>query len=288
MADGSVRYRWLGIAPASPAWTRFAGRFTTPVGAAAVTVLQSLTAVGWVEIDDVDVHRYTESAFARPLVSVTFDDGYAAHATVALPELRARGMVGTFYVTAGDIGAEGLPRHLSADDLRELAGAGMEIGSHSVTHPDLTLLDDTALDGELVDSRRVLRDLTGQSVTTFAAPFGTYDDRVRARIAEAYATHRSVDDGINERHTLDLTRIRAKLVLRTTTDAEVQEWLDETRARGLWLVLVFHDLVDPPGDLYDTTPERFRSALALVAASGLPVLTVGEASEEVRPQGGTM
>jgi peptidoglycan/xylan/chitin deacetylase (PgdA/CDA1 family) len=284
LADGSVRYRWLGMAAATADWSPFTGRFTTPTGAVSVTLLQSLAAVGWAEIDDVDLHPYTPATFARPLVSLTFDDGYASHATVALPELTAAGLTGTFYVQSGAIDSPPPPDYLTSGQLGALVRAGMEIGSHSVTHPILTDLTPEEQTAELGDSQQALRTLTGQSVTSFAAPFGAYDDDLITRIDGFYATHRTVDDGYNQRDTLDLSRLKAKMVVSTTTAADVQEWLDETRAQGLWLVLVFHDLVEGSTDFYDTTPETYREVMAEVAASGIAVRTVSDASAEAIPQ----
>jgi peptidoglycan/xylan/chitin deacetylase (PgdA/CDA1 family) len=64
-------------------------------------------------------------------------------------------------------------RLLSEDQLKKVAAApGIEIGSHSVSHPSLPALDDASLSRELEVSRSDLSAATGQPVDTFAYPFG--------------------------------------------------------------------------------------------------------------------
>ena len=61
---------------------------------------------------------------------------------------------------------------LAPDELREMAGAGVEIGSHTVTHPALPALDSTAALDELTRSKTVLESALGRPVRFFAYPFG--------------------------------------------------------------------------------------------------------------------
>ena len=67
---------------------------------------------------------------------------------------------------------------MSWSQIRELDAAGVEIGSHSLSHPRLTGLDDKALQTELTDSRLALEDKLGKPVTSFAYPYGEFDRRV--------------------------------------------------------------------------------------------------------------
>jgi peptidoglycan/xylan/chitin deacetylase (PgdA/CDA1 family) len=68
------------------------------------------------------------------------------------------------------------------DDLRAMAAAGHEIGSHSMSHGILPLLDDDALDYEIRDSRRALEDHLDVAVDTFCYPNGDYDARTLDRV----------------------------------------------------------------------------------------------------------
>ncbi len=64
---------------------------------------------------------------------------------------------------------------LAPGELREMAAAGIEIGSHTVTHPALPALDRAAALGELTESKTVLESALGRPVRFFAYPFGKED-----------------------------------------------------------------------------------------------------------------
>jgi peptidoglycan/xylan/chitin deacetylase (PgdA/CDA1 family) len=118
---------------------------------------------------------------------LTFDDGYRGVFERALPALLARGFSATVFVVADRIGGvndwdgetPGEPL-LSADEIRALHAAGVEIGSHGATHRALTRLSDGELSRELVGSRDTLERIVGAPVMCFCYPFGDFDDRVVA------------------------------------------------------------------------------------------------------------
>lgn len=74
---------------------------------------------------------------------------------------------------------------MTPGQIRELADAGHEIGSHSVTHPILTNVDDASLKRELEDSRSSLRAWSGQAVDGFCYPNGDHDARVIKAVRSA-------------------------------------------------------------------------------------------------------
>jgi len=100
---------------------------------------------------------------------LTFDDGTVTDRLVAAPLLAEHGFGATFYVVAGFLGRPGC---LSVAQLRDLAGLGFEIGSHSMTHRLLPDLDAGALRHEIVDSKDRLQQLLGGPVHHFACPGG--------------------------------------------------------------------------------------------------------------------
>ncbi len=128
-------------------------------------------------------------------VCVTFDDGWETDITVALPALARHGMRATFFVITGRMGTSGC---LSWEQVRDLADAGMEIGSHSRSHPDLRSLTRPALDEELGGSRRELEDWLGRSVPSLSIPHGFFDGRVREASVRAGYRHLCVSrPGLN-------------------------------------------------------------------------------------------
>jgi len=71
-----------------------------------------------------------------------------------------------------------LARPLSWDQIREMSDNGIEIGSHTVTHPYLTNLTRDQLEYELGESKRVIEQNTGRSVRSIAYPAGVYNEEV--------------------------------------------------------------------------------------------------------------
>lgn len=134
----------------------------------------------------------TEAKHQEKTAVITFDDGYADN-LAAVEELQIRGMRATWYVVTGSIGQppawfdDGGPsgRLLSADELRTMKRAGMEIGSHTVSHAKLTALGAAELMQELLASRATLEDLLGDTVTSFAYPYGLWSEACESAVRAA-------------------------------------------------------------------------------------------------------
>jgi peptidoglycan/xylan/chitin deacetylase (PgdA/CDA1 family) len=117
---------------------------------------------------------------------VTFDDGFQNIIENALPELRQRGIPATVFVVSGALGATpnwtdfsggadpemGEPL-LTAEQLRSLPCDLVEIGSHTVTHPQLPAMSEQQARTELAASRTMLEQITGRKVKLFSFPYGS-------------------------------------------------------------------------------------------------------------------
>jgi len=123
-----------------------------------------------------------DAAAERNDVRITFDDGNVSDLEHALPALRARGLKATFFIVAGRIGTPGF---VDASGVRQLAAAGMEIGSHGMRHRPWRHLDALARDEELVGAKALLEEVVERPVTDAACPFGSYDRRVVAGLRAA-------------------------------------------------------------------------------------------------------
>lgn len=281
-AAGVQSYPMHLVTDPSSGWAEFDAMVNTSPTAATVTLYQSIEGVGWVEIDDVSFRTYTPRRLERPLVSLTFDDGYRSHLEVATPILRDAGFRGTFYVVSGFLG-DPKGRYLTEPMVTELVDAGMEIGSHTVDHLRLSELNRREVRHQLADSRKALEALTGSPVEDLASPYGDSSTEVREEIRSRYRSHRSVVGRHNLVEFLDLSNLEARLIEDTTTPAEVEQWIAEAEAEGGWLILIFHDISEKPNE-FDTTPEHFRAMVDAVARSGLTVRTIAEARREVLAQ----
>lgn len=133
----------------------------------------------------------TAEGRARRLVGLTFDDGYQDFVTNAMPVLQRYGFTATAFVLAGRLGGENAWSRpgpykalLTAAEVREVAQAGIEIGSHGLEHVSLLDVDDSQLCAETVRSRAILQELLGQQMRGFCYPYGHLD----ARVVEAART----------------------------------------------------------------------------------------------------
>jgi peptidoglycan/xylan/chitin deacetylase (PgdA/CDA1 family) len=131
---------------------------------------------------------------------VTFDDAFRSvvNALGILEELRVPATVFACaaYADEGrpldvpEVAAEtqAYPEELSTmdwDELRSIVERGVEIGSHTVSHPHLPELSDAEIDIELADSRARLEDGLGRPCRFLAYPYGEHDARVRASAQRA-------------------------------------------------------------------------------------------------------
>ncbi|MEY9887627.1 peptidoglycan/xylan/chitin deacetylase (PgdA/CDA1 family) [Catenulispora sp. MAP5-51] len=139
-----------------------------------------------------DEHRYwvTESAFLRvldfcaeqPNIRLSFDDGNASDAAIALPALRERGLRADFFPIADRLGT---PGNLEPGALRDLTAAGMTVGTHGAAHRPWTTALATDHIRELEDARGRIAEHSGRPVDTAACPFGAYDRKVLQALRKA-------------------------------------------------------------------------------------------------------
>jgi peptidoglycan/xylan/chitin deacetylase (PgdA/CDA1 family) len=115
---------------------------------------------------------------------ITFDDGYRDVWGKASAVLARLHMPATAYIITNRISGPD-PSFLTWGDLRSLERRGIAIGSHTVTHTELTLLDDAQALVELRDSRGTLERHLGHPVQWFAYPAGREDARVVQLVREA-------------------------------------------------------------------------------------------------------
>lgn len=116
----------------------------------------------------------------RPVV-ITFDDGYCDFYDTAMPLLKQYGHTATVFQTTERIGIERPNRRMmmSWREIAEVAEAGIEIGAHTVTHPQLDQLPQKELHEELYRSKSLIEDHLGMAVPGLSYPYGYSNDKVR-------------------------------------------------------------------------------------------------------------
>jgi peptidoglycan/xylan/chitin deacetylase (PgdA/CDA1 family) len=136
----------------------------------------------------------------RPLpprtVVLTFDDGFLDFHSQAAPVLRGAGLPATIFLPTAFCGATnrwpGQPDWaeeqplMAWEHIRELVGQGFTFGAHSVTHPILTEIPDSAAQQEILSAKQEIERRTGHQVEFFCYPYGRWNAHVRALVGAYY------------------------------------------------------------------------------------------------------
>jgi peptidoglycan/xylan/chitin deacetylase (PgdA/CDA1 family) len=141
------------------------------------------------------VSRLERGLGANKYVAITFDDGYGDFYRHAFPVLNRLGFTATMYLPTAYIGDRSLQFKgkdcLTWGEIRELRKHGIEFGSHTVTHPQLSGLDASSVQREIVDSKHAIEDNLGEAIDGFAYPYAFPEQNVsfvsllRKTLAEA-------------------------------------------------------------------------------------------------------
>lgn len=107
---------------------------------------------------------------SRPVV-ISFDDGYLDVYQNAFPIMERYGFTGTVYIVANRLESDGF---LQVEQLNELIDHGWDVGSHSMTHTELTQ-NHALVRQEILQSRLDLENALGIKIFSFAYPFGSLD-----------------------------------------------------------------------------------------------------------------
>jgi len=119
--------------------------------------------------------------WAGGTVALTFDDGWVSDYTYALPALLEVGFRATFFVIPTLVDT---PGYVTWAHLREMLASGMEIGSHSMTHPFMDALDPAGVAREFGESKDMLEARLGCPVRSASLPRGSEPPEFRRVLAE--------------------------------------------------------------------------------------------------------
>jgi peptidoglycan/xylan/chitin deacetylase (PgdA/CDA1 family) len=141
--------------------------------------------------------------------------------------MQERGLTATLYVTTGTLGAAPM---LDWPQLPALRAAGIEIGAHSHTHPQLDTLAPDAAREEIAGCKALIERSLGAPVRSFAYPHGYSSRRVRRLVQQA-----GYDSACGVGNTLssagdDRFALSRLMVRSTTRPDEIGRWLDRLGA----------------------------------------------------------
>lgn len=284
-ADGSEEFFGMPqpfpTATSATTWTQYSDTFIVPQDAVSVTNFLFIAGNGWVQVDDQSLTNYQPTGWNRPLVSLTFDDGYEENLITALPIMNQFGFKSTQCYETTDLKIDPIA---AKKTLTTFMSSGHEICSHTVTHPFLTTLTTAQVDTELSDSKNYLQSLTGTPVVDFASPYGDYNQSVNTEIKKYYQSHRTVDEGYNSKDNFNAYRLRVQNMTPATSLAQYQAWIAQAQATNTWLILVYHDVTSLNPSPYGSYTTDFQKQMTALKASGVTVKTYKAALAEVMLQ----
>ena len=134
---------------------------------------------GWQTIDDKDCYfdedgKYDETK-QRPMIALTFDDGPGEYTEEFINCLVENNAKATFFMLGQNV--EAYP-----EIAKELSDAGMELGNHSYSHPDLVTIGADAAAQQVSNTDAALKAATGFEATVMRPPGGSFNDSVKAAI----------------------------------------------------------------------------------------------------------
>lgn len=195
---------------------------------------------------------------SKTVVSLTFDDAYADQGRYGVPLLRAHHMHATFYVITADSDGP-YPCCMSWTQLRALQAAGDDIGSHTITHPNLKTLTPAHIRKEVCGSRADMLRHGIDDPVSFAYPYGSYDAAAERIVPKCGFTNARQGGGISSDNVTpgppwaeslppkDPAAVRTIAVDGRSPNrlGDLENYVTGAAAHGGgWLVITFHDVCD--------------------------------------------
>ena len=131
-----------------------------------------------VSIDEASVS--SEASIKK--ICLTFDDGFSSDHDIVLSDLKRINAIATFFVTTDWLDR---PGYLTKQQVRNLSDAGMQIGSHSQSHPNFLKITPQERSVELQKSKDILENIIGKKISSFSFPYGFFDDACVKAVFEA-------------------------------------------------------------------------------------------------------
>ncbi|MEY2861543.1 MAG: hypothetical protein RL392_2001 [Pseudomonadota bacterium] len=184
-----------------------------------------LNCLGYKGLSMRDLEPYLNGEKQGKVVGISFDDGYKNNLQNALPILLKNNFTATCYAVSGMMGGtnswdSGLVAEkslMTVADWRTWLASGMDVGSHTRTHADLTKLTTDESINQIVNSKNELQDALGCEVRHFCYPYGRFDTTHSEQVRQAgYVTATTTRRG--RVHLGDnLMDLRRVLVAQATT-----------------------------------------------------------------------
>ena len=184
--------------------------------------------------------RYGNGVWPSKPIVITFDDGYLNFYTNAWPVLKDYGFKAVVFLVTKHVGGvncwdrmkgESEEPLLGVNEIRDLALSGVEFGSHSHSHQDLTKLPLSAVESDVKTSKSVLEGALGIKITAFSYPYGRENEKIRWAVREAgFQTACVIQPGDND-ESVDPFQLKRIIVKRNDTLLDFKIKLKKGKSR---------------------------------------------------------
>lgn len=211
----------------------------------------------------------------QALVTLSYDDGYTNWYNNVVPLHSAHNMPGTFNIIGSKVYL-GNPNYMKSSQIWVAHDLGIEIASHTQTHPFLTKLSAEEVRNEFRDSQLLLNDLVG-NVPILAVPYSFYNEDIKEIAKEYYSGVRVYSNETNTPSNYDPHWLKAFAVVNTTEFEDIKSWIDVAVAEKSWVIIMLHGITPERTEEYETTPEILEQVMKYINELGkdniLPVNT---------------
>jgi peptidoglycan/xylan/chitin deacetylase (PgdA/CDA1 family) len=237
-------------------------------------------------LDSASVARTPAAAgLSGHAVVLMFDDGWQSVYDYAYPLLHRHHLTASLALISNVIGGgqvryyHGSKGYMNRAEIQEIIDSlGVEIVSHSRTHPFLTHLANDAVREELTGSKQALEAMFHRNIRFFVYPYGDEDDRIRQLTAEAgYALARGIRPGV-----LDFDRRRFNLPANEVRMTTSLEQVEREIAGSRQSIVFFHRILPTPEVYTEWSVPQFAALLDWLDAKDVQVVTLGDLYDAYR------
>ena len=179
----------------------------------------------------------------KALITFQLDHPFITQYTKAKPLFDSKGIRGSLMVNINEVGKS--KYFMTWDQLKEMHDEGWEIGSHSITHPNMKTLDEEKIRYELSENKAILEAHGFKNVRNYAYPYNWYNIDVVYVIADYYRSARTsvaqTDFYVNpvNLRPYELSAYEARLTVDNVANA--YQYVDKAKKEGRWLIFILHE-----------------------------------------------
>lgn len=198
----------------------------------------------------------------QALVTISYDDGYRNWYTNSLP-LHSKYNIPATYNIIGDKIYSDDSNYMTSGQIWVADDLGIEIASHTFTHPFLTTLEPEQIHQELIQTNEFLVDLVGH-VDTLAIPYSFYSNEIRDIVKNYYKGIRVYSNDTNRPDNYDPYWLKSFAVVNSMEFDTIKQWIDRAVAEKSWVIIMLHGITEDRLEEYETTPEILQDILQYI------------------------